>query len=481
MSIKETKAKNMTFGKAIIPVLFLIAALFVGINIYGADPHIPILATAIVAAIVGMTSGYTWKEMEDAIVETIRVSMQAILILMIIGAVTGSWILSGTVPSMIYYGLQIISPGVFLVATTIICAIVSIATGSSWTTAGTVGIALIGIGEGLGIPLEIVAGAIISGAYFGDKLSPLSDSTNLAPAMAGSELVEHIRHMLYTTVPSFIIALILYGIIGMKYAGNSIDSQSIKIILEGISSQFTVSPVLLVPPLLVIFMVVFKIPAIPGLIGGTAVGAIFAVIFQGANIGAIIDSVHYGFVSETGVAAVDTLLSRGGIDSMMWTISLIICAMCFGGIMEKTKMLEEIARKILTLAHSTGSVVLSAVLTAIACNFVAGDQYLSIVITGRMYKDVFEEKGLHPKNLSRVLEDSGTLTSALVPWNTCGAFMYKTLGVHPFAYAPYAFLNLLNPLISIFYGYTGITMEKIKKSKEEKKEAKSEESVEQTA
>lgn len=475
MSIKETKAKNMTFGKAIIPVLFLIASLFVGINSYGADPHIPILAAAIVAALIGLTSGYTWKEMEGAIVETIKNSMQAILILMIIGAVTGAWILSGTVPSMIYYGLQIISPGIFLVATTIICAIVSIATGSSWTTAGTVGIALIGIGEGLGIPLHIVAGAIVSGAYFGDKLSPLSDTTNLAPAMAGSELFEHIRHMLYTTVPSLIIALILYGIIGMKYAGNTLDVHNIQIILDGITSQFSVSPILLVPPVLVIFMVVFKIPAIPGLLGGTAVGAIFAVVFQGVDLGAIIEALHYGFSSETGVEAVDNLLSRGGIDGMMWTVSLIICAMCFGGIMEKTRMLEEIARKILSLASSTGSVVLSAVLTAIACNFVAGDQYLSIVITGRMYKDIFDEKGLHPKNLSRLLEDSGTLTSALVPWNTCGAFMYKTLGVHPFAYAPYAFLNLLNPLISIFYGYTGITMEKVKTAREEKKAEKAEE------
>lgn len=474
MSIKETKAKNMTFGKAIIPVLFLIASLFVGINSYGADPHIPILAAAIVAALIGLTSGYTWKEMEGAIVETIKNSMQAILILMIIGAVTGAWILSGTVPSMIYYGLQIISPGIFLVATTIICAIVSIATGSSWTTAGTVGIALIGIGEGLGIPLHIVAGAIVSGAYFGDKLSPLSDTTNLAPAMAGSELFEHIRHMLYTTVPSLIIALILYGIIGMKYAGNTLDVHNIQIILDGITSQFSVSPILLVPPVLVIFMVVFKIPAIPGLLGGTAVGAIFAVVFQGVDLGAIIEALHYGFSSETGVEAVDNLLSRGGIDGMMWTVSLIICAMCFGGIMEKTRMLEEIARKILSLASSTGSVVLSAVLTAIACNFVAGDQYLSIVITGRMYKDIFDEKGLHPKNLSRLLEDSGTLTSALVPWNTCGAFMYKTLGVHPFAYAPYAFLNLLNPLISIFYGYTGITMEKVKTAREEKKAEKAE-------
>lgn len=483
MSESGTKPSEMTFGKAMIPVLFLIGALFVGLNIYGSDPHIPILATAVVAGLVGLKSGYSWQHMEEAIMDTIKVAMQAVLILMVIGALTGTWILSGTVPSMIYYGLQIISPGIFLIATTIISAIVSIATGSSWTTAGTVGIALIGIGEGLGIPLPIVAGAIISGAYFGDKLSPLSDSTNLAPAMAGAELFEHIRHMLYTTVPSLLISLVLYGIIGMKYSGSSIDTEGIEVILNGLSSQFTISPILLIPPLMVILMVIFKIPAIPGLIGGVLVGGIFAVVFQGQNLGSIIDAAHYGYVSEMGIPAVDDLLTGGGLDGMMWTVSLILCAMSFGGIMEKTGMLEAIARKILTLANSTGSLVLSTILTAIASNFVAGDQYLSIVITGRMYKDVYDEKGLHPKNLSRVLEDSGTLTSPLVPWNTCGAFMYKTLGVHPFAFAPYAFLNLLNPIISTIYGFTGITMEKVdkeEKSEKQKNKKYSKESIEGT-
>ncbi|WP_432401327.1 Na+/H+ antiporter NhaC [Wukongibacter sp. M2B1] len=459
MSFKEKK--RITVWHALIPVAFLIVSLFTTLKWFGGDPHIPILFSAAVAAAVAMATGFTWGELEEGVVETIKMSMSAILILMIIGMIIGTWILAGVVPTMIFYGLQILKPSIFLVATTLICAVVSLATGSSWTTAGTVGIALIGIGQGLGIPLPIVAGAIISGSYFGDKMSPLSDTTNLAPSMAGANLFDHIRHMIYTTGPSLIIALVLYGIIGFKYAGNSMDMSSINTILNGLSGQFTISPLLLVPPLLVIVMVILKVPAIPGLIGGTILGGLFAFFFQGAGMTDIIGAAHYGFTSETGITAIDDLLSRGGLDSMMWTVSLILCAMAFGGIMEKSGMLHAIAAAILKIANSTGSIVLSTILTAIAINLVAGDQYLSIVIPGRMYKDIYDQRGLHPKNLSRVLEDSGTLTSPLIPWNTCGAFMSKTLGVHPFAYAPYAFLNLINPLISIFYGFTGITMEKV--------------------
>lgn len=452
---------KISFGKAMIPILFLVAALISTLQFFGGDPHIPIVASTVVAAIVAIASGQSWKDLEEGMVETIRMSLQAILILAIIGMIIGSWILAGVVPTMIYYGLKIISPSIFLVATCLICSIVSLATGSSWTTAGTVGIALIGVGQGLGIPLPIVAGAIISGAYFGDKMSPLSDTTNLAPAMAGSNLFDHIRHMIYTTGPSLLIALVLYGILGIKYAGNQLDTANINAILNTMSQNFNISPLLLIPPVLVIVMVVLKVPAIPGLIGGTVLGGLFAFMFQGAGMSAIIDAVHYGFVSETGVAAVDDLLSRGGLDSMMWTISLILVAMCFGGVMERSGMLAAIAGKILEFAKGTGSLVTATILTCIFTNLVAGDQYLSIVIPGRMYKPMFDELNLHPKNLSRCLEDSGTLTSPLIPWNTCGAFMYTTLGVHPFAYLPYAFLNLLNPLVSIFYGYTGITMEKV--------------------
>lgn len=464
----EKKApRKATFGEAIFVVVFLVAALISTMVFWGGDPHLAILSAAIVAALIAVRGGQKWSDIEAGIIDTIRMSMQAILILAVVGTIIGTWILSGVIPTMIYYGLQILSPGIFLVATLLIASIVSLATGSSWTTAGTVGIALIGVGEALGIPLPIVAGAIVSGAYFGDKMSPLSDTTNLAPAMAGSNLFEHIKHMSYTTGPSYLIALILYAIIGMKYAGKELDVTAINDLLSTLSQNFNISLWLLIPPILVIIMVVFKVPALPGLIGGTILGGIFAAIFQGAGMSAIIEAAHYGYVSETGITAVDDLLSRGGLDSMMWTISLILIAMAFGGTMEKTGMLQAIVDKILHFARSTGSVVLATIFTSIFTNLVAGDQYLSIVLPGRMYKPVFEQKRLHPKNLSRALEDGGTLTSPLVPWNSCGAFMFGALAVSPLAYAPYAFLNLLNPIISIFYGYTGITMEKLPEEKEE--------------
>lgn len=459
----ETKMKKKaTIGYALIPMLFIIVALVVTMQFWGGDPHLPILFAAVVAALVAIFGlGYTWKELEDGIVDTIKMAMQAILILMIIGMIIGTWILGGIVPTMIYYGLKILSPGIFLVATCILCSIVSLATGSSWTTAGTVGIALIGVGIGLGMNPGIVAGAIISGAYFGDKMSPLSDTTNLAPAMAGSTLFDHIRHMIYTTGPSLIIALILYAIIGMRYAGNELDTAAINEILVGIENNFNISLILLLAPILVIVMVIFKVPAMPGLIGGTVLGALFAFLFQGADMSSIVEAAHYGYYSETGVTVIDDLLSRGGLDSMMWTVSLILCAMSFGGVMETSGMLEAIAETILKMAHGTGSLVLATVITIIAMNMMAGDQYLAIVIPGRMYKQVYADRGLHPKNLSRVLEDAGTLTSPLVPWNSCGLFMSGTLGVATLVYLPYCFLNLINPFISIFYGFTGITMEKL--------------------
>lgn len=461
--MKERRVKKeASLFEALIPIIVLIAVLVPSIMIYGESPHIPIAIAAIAAAVVAVFSlGYSWNELEEGVLKTINMGMQAILILMIIGMIIGTWILSGVVPTMIFYGLQILSPGIFLVATAVICAVVSLATGSSWTTAGTVGIALLGVGQGMGMPAPIVAGAIISGAYFGDKMSPLSDTTNLAPAMAGSNLFDHIRQMAFTTGPSLIIALILYGIIGARYSGTNLDTAQIQDILTALSTNFNINILLLVPPVLVIAMVIFKVPAIPGLIGGVVLGCLFAVMFQGADFGAILSASNDGFVSETGLVVIDDLLSRGGMQGMMWTVSLILVALTFGGILESTGMLAVIAGNILKLAKNTGSLVLATLLSCFTVNLITGEQYLSIVIPGRMFKDAYADRGLAPVNLSRALEDSGTITSPLIPWNTCGAFMYATLGVHPFAYAPYAFLNLINPVISAIYGFTGITMIKM--------------------
>jgi len=386
---------------------------------------------------------------------------------MIIGVVIGTWLASGIVPAMIYYGLKILNPAIFLVVTLLMCSIVSIATGSSWTTVATVGIALMGVGQGLGIPVPVIGGAIISGSYFGDKMSPLSDTTNLAPGVAGTTLFEHIRHMIYTTGPSYIISLVFFGVLGMRYASGQIDQASVDGMISAIETAFTISPILLLAPILVIVMVVLKVPAIPGLFCGGLLGALFAWMFQGGSLLGIIDSMHYGFGIDTGNEIVDSLVSGGGLDSMMWTISLILCAMIFGGIMEKTGMLGAIAQGILKLATRTGDLILATVLTSLAMNFVAGDQYLAIVIPGRMFKAEYDKRNLHPKNLSRTLEDSATLTSPLIPWNSCGAYMMGTLGLAPWTYVPYCILNIVNPLIAIFYGYTGITIEKIESTSEE--------------
>ncbi len=453
--------KLIPIWQVLLVMVFLIGSLSYTILSLDGWIHIPIVLTAAFATIVAVINGYKWDFIEKGIITTITRSMQAILILLTVGMLIGTWIISGIVPTMIYYGLLLLSPGIFLVATCLICGIVSLATGSSWTTAATVGIALIGVGAGLGIPLPMVAGAIISGSYFGDKMSPLSDTTNLAPAMAGAKLFDHVKHMVYTTGPSLIIALIIYGIMGTKYAGQELDTTVIQEMLTGLATSFNISPLLLIAPILVILMVVFKVPALPGLMGGVVLGGIFAMLFQGTPLGDLFYVTYEGYKPALENEFLNSLLERGGLESMYYTIALVICALSMGGVMDSTGMLKSLAEKLMKFAVNTGSLVLVTVLSCIFTNVLAGDQYLSLVVPGRMFKEIFEDRRLKPKNLSRILEDSGTLTSPLIPWNTCGSYMYGVLGVYPLAYLPYAFLNLLNPLISIFYGFTGITMEKM--------------------
>jgi NhaC family Na+:H+ antiporter len=369
---------------------------------------------------------------------------------------------------MIYWGLNILSPGIFLVATTVICSIVSISTGSSWTTAGTIGIALLGIGSALGIPKEVIAGAIISGAYFGDKMSPLSDTTNLAPAMAGSNLFDHIRHMLYSTVPAMLISLVIYAFLGMKYAGHSIDTSQISQIQNALASSYnTLSPLLLLVPVIVIVLVILKVPAIPGLIIGTILGGLVAIFFQGASLQNVLEVAQVGYTSHSGMLFVDELLTRGGLNSMLDTVSLMLCALTLGGILEKTGMLEALARFILRFAKGTFGLVAATIFTCIGTNIAVADQYLAIVIPGSMYKEAFKKQGLDPKNLSRTLEDSATITSPLIPWNTCGAYMSATLAVNSFAFLPFAFFNILCPIVSLTLAATGIGITKLDNTSEE--------------
>ncbi len=448
--------------EALLTFVFLIVVMGVSISVYKADPHIPMLIGTLFAALVAVKIGYSWNEIEKSMFDGIYQALQAIIILAIIGILIGLWLLSGVVPSMIYYGLAILKPNIFLVATVLICSITSLATGTSWGTAGTIGIALMGIAKGLGIPAPIAAGAIISGAYLGDKMSPLSDTTNLAPAVAGTDVFTHVKNMIPSTMVSYGITLLIFLIMGFKYAGTASDVSSINAIREGISASFNISPLLLIPPLAVIIAIAFKVPAIPGITIGIILGALMGFVMQGANLGQILSASYEGYKSTTGIITIDDLLSAGGLTSMMFSISLTIIAMMFGGIMEKTGQLEVIVDSFLGKIKSIGGLVTTTILTCIFSNMTMPEQYISVVVPGKMYSAAYRERGLHPKMLSNALEGAGTLTSTLIPWNTCGAFLYSVLGVTALEYGPYAFFNYLTPIIIIVFAFLRINVTTIK-------------------
>tara|TARA_B100000513_G_scaffold51505_2_gene19514 strand:+ start:299 stop:1723 length:1425 start_codon:yes stop_codon:yes gene_type:complete len=472
---------NQSFFGALLPIIFLIALLSFNVYLYGDDSlgganQLALLLSAAFAAIMGLKSGTLWKSILKGVSNSIVSTTPAIIILLLIGSLAGTWLISGIVPTMIYYGLQILNPKIFLVAAAIICAIVSLASGSSWSTIATVGIALLGIGNALGISNGLVAGAIISGAYFGDKMSPLSDTTNLAPAMAGTELFIHIRYMMYTTIPSFLISLLIFLFIGLSM-DNTQNSDDITNFLIAIESSFNISPWLFLVPVIVLLLIMKKVPALPALFAGTLLGGIFAIIFQPHLIVELsgIDSNFFqasyvsvinAMGSETSINTsnemINDLLSSGGMYGMLNTIWLIICAMCFGGVMEASGALKMISQSTIQYAESTGSVIATTACTCLFFNVTASDQYLSIVVPGRMYADTFKDKGLAPENLSRTLEDSGTVTSVLVPWNTCGATQSAVLGVATITYLPFCFFNIISPLMTILYGYLGFKIKKIK-------------------
>lgn len=466
---------------ALVPVLVLIGLLTANVFIFedtlsGAN-QIALILSASLAGIIAWRLGVNWISIREKIVTTIGAAMPSILILLLIGSLAGTWMLSGVVPVMIYYGLDIISPKMFLFTAVIVSSIVSVATGSSWSTIATIGIALLGIGKALGLNEAIVAGAIISGAYFGDKISPLSDTTNLAPAMAGTDLFTHIQYMFYTTVPSMIITLILFLGIGFStdYTSAFENVSDVKTAIDG---TFNTSPLLFFVPVILLTIIILKVPPLPALLAGTLLGGIFAVIFQPdiilavagssgsyakASYTAVMQSM-YGDVSlTTADEKVNELLSTYGMSGMLNTVWLILSAMVFGGIMESAGLLRRITMPIVKYAKSTGSLVASTVATCIFFNTTASDQYLAIVVPGRMFRKTFEEKGLKPEVLSRTLEDSGTMTSVLVPWNTCGATQSRVLGVDTLAYAPYAFFNIISPLMTILFAYLNIKIRRIGK------------------
>jgi NhaC family Na+:H+ antiporter len=468
--LKAQEQRDPYIWEALISLFSLVAGISISIVVYGADPHIPMLLGVFVAAVIAWRAGFEWEVVQDGMLKGIANSLQAIVILCIIGILIGVWILSGVVPTLLYYGLKILHPKIFLPATVLICSVCSLATGTSWGTTGTLGVALIGIGSGLGFPLPIVAGAVLSGAYFGDKMSPLSDTTNLAPAMVGTDLYTHIKHMTYTTGVSYGLTLIIEIIIGLFYGGGGGDVAGVNQILTTLDKEFSINVLLLIPPLLVMVCAYRKMPAIPGITMGVLSAAILGIIFQGNGFGDLLSAGYGGYTSNTGVEAVDSLLTKGGFSSMLYAISIVICAMMFGGIMEHTNQLKVIVNKILQKAHSSGSLITATVLTALGANIVLCDQYMAVVMAGRMYAQAYPDRGLHPKNLSRAVEDSATVTGCLVPWNSGGAYQSATLGVATIAYLPFAFFNWLSPLVTLIYGWLGITIHPIDEATKERLE-----------
>ncbi len=482
--ISSDDSRNPSLLDAIIPAIVLMILLSASVYFYGDSSssganQIALILTAAVAAIIGIKNGYSWDEIEDGIKTGIVIALKAIMILFSVGSLIGAWIMSGTVPSMIYYAVQLLDPSWFYPAACLICAIVALCIGSSWTVAGTIGIGFIGAATVLDLSLAATAGAVISGAYFGDKMSPLSDTTNLAAAAANTDLFTHIRHMLWTTTPSFIIALILFTWVASQHSGGG-ELDTLNSTMQALEQQFTIGIYLLLP-LAVVFLMAYKqFPVLPSIWTGISLGLVFAVIFQpdsvsamGAseNLGSALQMVKGswtvlfdGYKSSTGESSMEDLLTRGGMSSMLNTVWLIICAMIFSAIMEKTGILARLVSSLINLASSTGSLIFTTVCTGIGVNLVSSDQYIAVVIPGRMYQLEFEKRGLAPQNLSRAIEDSATITSPLVPWNTCGVFMAGTLGVATFAYLPFCFFNLISPLMTTLYGFTNFKITPLEKS-----------------
>ena len=472
------KKNQISLTTALLPLFFLVVLLSYNVIIYGDDAlngsnQFILLIGGAIAAIIGFKKKISYDSMLEKIADNLKSVTGALLILLFVGALSGTWLISGIIPAMIYYGLQILHPSIFLPACIVICAIISISTGSSWTTSATVGIALIGIGSVLKIPLGMVAGAIISGAYFGDKLSPLSDTTNLAPAMAGGELFDHIKYMTYTTVPSILFTLIVFSILNLTQNYNVLPDTGD--LLGAIKEKFTINFWLFLVPITVIILIVKKTPPLVALLVGTLMGALFAIFFQpqillditgsktlNSKIAykAILDAISVSTQVNTNNAILNDLFISGGMKGMLDTIWLIICAMVFGGVMDAIGALRVISNALLSWAKNTFQLFASTVASCLTINLTASDQYLSIVIPGKMFSKAYEERNLAPENLSRTLEDSGTVTSVLIPWNTCGAYQSGVLGVSVLEYFFFAIFNWLSPLMTLIYAALSIRIAK---------------------
>jgi len=456
--MKEKELRQPSFGLALIPILAMAVLLAVGYGIYKIRPQVLLVAAAFITACLGFILRYPWREMEKGIVDSISKAMPAILIMLSVGILIGSWIASGTIPMIIYYGLKLISPRFFLFTACLVCTITSLATGTSWGTIGTIGVAFIGIAMGLGIPLGPAAGAIVAGAYFGDKMSPLSDIPNLAVVVARSNLFDHIKHMMWSGGPAWLLGLLIYLLVGLQYQAEELNSTSMDLILSTLEKNFHFNLLLLLPLVIVFYFAVTKKPTIPGMMLSSVVATILAIIFQKTSLTTIATAVNSGYQPQTGVEVVDRLLSRGGLMSMMETQLVAFTAFSFGGIMQRTGMLAAILSRIMKFVAKTWSLVLTTIATAILSALITGSSYLSMIIPGELLAPIYRQKNLAAKNLSRLIEECGGIIVPLIPWSMAGVYITGALGVPTLSYLPWAFMNYFSVIILAIFGFTGLTM-----------------------
>lgn len=455
---ERTKTKTPSFGVSLIPLIAMGLLLGVGYGVYKIRPQVLLVAAAFITGCMGLILRFKWEDMERGIVDSIHKAMPAILIMLCVGILIGAWIASGTIPMVIYYGLKLISPKFFLVTACFVCSLTSISTGTSWGTIGTLGVAFIGIAIGLGIPLGPAAGAIVAGAYFGDKMSPFSDVTNLAPVAAGSNLFDHIKHMMWSATPAWLIGMFVYFIVGLKYGGGDVESEDLILITQTLKDNFNFNILLLLPMAVVFYFAATKKPTIPGMLFSSFIAGILAVIFQKASITEIATALNTGYEAHTGVAQVDQLISRGGMMSMMETQLVAFTAFSFGGIMQRTGMLQVILDKVMKFASKVWSIVLTTISASIVTALVTGSSYLSMIIPGELLAPIYQKKGLAAKNLSRIIEESGAIIVPLIPWSMAGVYITGTLGVPTFSYLVWAVMNYVAVIILAIFGFTGFSM-----------------------
>ncbi|MHB1193162.1 MAG: Na+/H+ antiporter NhaC [Longimicrobiales bacterium] len=453
----EANKKTPTLFQSLIPLFSIALFLGVGYGVFHFRIEFLLIAAAAVSGIIALRLGYTYKEMEQGIVQSISKGMPAMMVVIVVGMLIGTWMSSGAIPMMIYYGLKIISPSFYLVTACVVCSIISVVTGTSYGTAGTVGVAFIGIAQGLGIPLSHAAGAIVAGAYFGDKLSPFSDTTNLAPIAAGSNLFDHIKHMLWTTLPAWVAGLVIYYFLGRGVSG-SLESEEMTTIMESIPASFRFSWVLLLPPAITLYAALSKKPTIPGMIVSSVVAMVLAVVYQGVAWVDAVDAMVHGHVSALGIPVVDTLLTKGGMLNMMDVTLIALCAFAFAGITQKAGMLDVILQHMTKFANTTGRLIAATAASSIAVAVMTGSSFLTLLIPGELFAPAFKKMGLAAKNLSRTLEDSGTVIVPIVPWSIAGVYMAGTLGVPTVEYAPFAFMCYLGVVVALIYGFTGFAI-----------------------